>query len=304
MKLTKSLNLIFCLVLGVSLFACTAGTKKQSAQTQSTQVTPSEIVLSFAVLGDAEPKPEPKFPNLAAAVADVNRLAEEKHFDFIVGVGDIAHKGTRIQYDNATPVLQQLTLPFYPIMGNEEYGSTVERYLKYANLWNQGKIEIAQKSYVLEFDSVALIFASPDYSRQFNDEGIAWILEQVTRLESKPVMLIVHAAQAGVYSENKDKGVTHPRFADIVAKKNVAAVISGDLHMDMERVQHSKQIGHVHYLHIPALERTKIPDESRHTPLFRVVSVTADGEVLVDTYQVDVVEPLARHAYRFNLPVL
>ncbi|ALO47393.1 metallophosphoesterase family protein [Pseudohongiella spirulinae] len=260
------------------------------------------VVLSFAVLGDAEPKPEAAFPGVSAAVDEVNQLAQERSLDFVVGVGDIAHKGTLIQYENVTPVLQRLSLPFYPIMGNEEHGDTVDRYMQYANLWNKGKAVIEKPSYVLEYDAVALVFASPDYSRDFNDDGIDWIRNQVERLASKPVFLIVHGAQTGVYPENAEKGITHPGFVDIVAQPNVAAVISGDLHMDMERVNHSKQIGHVHYLHIPALERTKIPDETRHTPMYRVFSIFDDGDVLVETFQVDVKGPLARHEYRFTLP--
>lgn len=260
-----------------------------------------EVVLSFAVLGDAEPKPEPNFPNVAAAVDDINRLVVSENLDFVLGIGDIAHKGTLIQYENVTPVLQQLTVPFYPIMGNEEHHSTVERFLEYTNRWNQGKTRIDSPRYVLEFDKMALVLSSPDFGRDFSDEGIAWTLEQIEKLHPKPVLLVVHAAQAGVYPENPDKGVTHPGFESVVVQPNLTAVISGDLHMDMERANHSKRIGEAHFLHIPALERTKIPDKNRHNPMFRVFRLTADGMVHVDTYQVGLVEPLKRHAYGFRL---
>lgn len=262
----------------------------------------AEVLLRFAVLGDAEPKPEPQFPHMAAAVADVNQLAATLPLDFVVGVGDIAHKGTLIQYQNATAVLEQLELLFYPIMGNEEHGDTVERYLEFANRWGKEKPELEQPSYVLERDSVALVFASPDFGRDFNDQGIEWMLAQVQALHPKPVLLIVHGAQTGVYPENADKGIHHEGFAEVIAQPNLAAVISGDLHMDMDRVEHSRQIDAVHYLHIPALERTKIPDKSSHTPMFRVFTLMADSQMQVDTYEVGVAEPLARHAYQFKLP--
>lgn len=261
----------------------------------------SDIALRFAVLGDAEPKPEPQFPNLAEAVDHVNRLAESMRLDFTVGIGDIAHKGTIVQYDNATAELQRLALPFYPIMGNEEHGSTVDRYLKYANRWGAKKAEITEPSYVVETDAVALVLASPDAGRDFADTGIAWMREQIERLQPKPVFLVVHGAQTGVYPEKPDKGVTHEGFGEVVGQSNVAAVISGDLHMDMDRVDHSKEIDGVHYLHIPALERTKIPDKSRHTAMFRVFTVHDDGLVHVATYEVGVDEPLARHDYRFAI---
>ncbi|SRR6056297_537830 len=256
------------------------------------------VLLRFAVLGDAEPKPEPRFPGVEAAVRDVNSIAARGRIDFVVGVGDLAHKGTIVQYENVTPILKDLSRPFYPIMGNEEHNSTVARFMDYASRWNAG---LSGPSYVQDHGPVVLVHASPDFSRDFNDSGIDWILGQVKRAAPKPVFLVVHAAQAGVYPENAEKGVHNPRFAEIVAQPNLAAVISGDLHMDMDRVVHSRQIGQVHYLHVPALERTKIPDETRHTPMFRIVSVTGGGEVQVDTYQTGTLEPLEHHAYGFKL---
>lgn len=267
------------------------------------QSTP-EPILAFAVLGDGEPKPLAEFPGMSAAVDQVNTLSPGLKLDFVAGVGDIPHKGTLIQYRAATKVLKKLSLPFYTIMGNEEHGASVDRYLEYFAQWNQGKTDLLDTKYVLEFDKVALVFASADHGRDFNDSGIAWILDRMEDLRDKPVLLFVHAAQVGVYPERADKGITHPGFAEVMARENLAAVISGDLHMDMDRVKHSKQIGQVHYLHIPALERTKIPDETKHTPMFRVFTVHADRTVSVDTYEVGVEEPLERHAYRFSLPTL
>ena len=258
--------------------------------------------LSFAVLGDAEPKPKAEFPHMAQAVADINTLTPKLSLQFVLGVGDIAHKGTLLQYEQATPVLQALTLPFYPIMGNEEYGSTPERFLQFANKWNQGKTTLDSIRYTLEYPNVALVLASPDFGRDFNDEGITWLKQEVSRLAPKPVILVVHGAQQGVYKENTDKGISHPGFvSDVISQTNVRAVISGDLHMDMPRVTHSLELNEIHYLHIPALERTKTPDESQHTPMYRVFHIHADGMVVVDTYTNRKLTPLADYQYRFKL---
>lgn len=261
----------------------------------------AEPVLRFAVLGDAEPKPKAEFPGVAAAVGHINHLTDTLDLDFVIGVGDIAHKGTELQYKAVTPVLQRLTLPFYPIMGNEEHGSTVERYMNYAQQWNAGKTEIPAPSYVKEFDSVALVMASPDEGRDFNDKGVAWVKTQIQQLAPKPVLLVVHGAPAGTFPERADKGIHHPGFAEVSAQPNLVAMISGDLHMDLERSDHSKQIDGVHHLHIPALERTKIPDEDHHIPVFRVLTVMDNNEVIVDTYQVGLDGPLERHHYSFSL---
>lgn len=264
--------------------------------------TPGEndtILLRVAFLGDAEPKPLAEFPGMSAAVDQINELGKTQHIDFVVGVGDIAHKGTDIQYEAATPVLQKLNAPFYPIMGNEEHGSTVERFLYHAKKWND-KIESAR--YVLEYDEIAFVFASPDFSREFDNKGAAWILEQIQRLAPKPVILIVHGAQKGVYPENRKKGIGNRMFRKkVIAQPNLAVVISGDLHMDMDRTGHSKKIKNVQYLHIPALERTKIPDETRHTPMFRVMTISKGGKVTVDTYAVGDTNPKKEHDYSFSI---
>ncbi|MGM0443399.1 MAG: metallophosphoesterase family protein [Fibrobacterota bacterium] len=261
-----------------------------------------DVMLRIAVLGDAEPKPCALFPGMDAAVDHINALAEETPLDFVIGVGDIAHKGTEIQYENATPVLEKLTAPFYPIMGNEEHGSTVERYLQFAQEWNS---EISAPRYVKEFEQCAFVFASPDYSRDFNDTGAVWIQKQMEQLAPKPVILIVHGAQAGVYPENPKKGIRNRLFRKkVITQPNLAVVISGDLHMDMPRVNHSKKIDQVHYLHIPALERTKIPDKSNHTPMFRVLTIAPDGTTQVDTYAAGESSPREDLAYSFTLPLV
>lgn len=277
--------------------ALLAGALTGAADAQ-TPASDDAVALRFAVLGDAEPKPCALFPGVEAAVRDVNALAEADRIDFVLGVGDLAHKGTEIQYENVTPALQSLTRPFYPIMGNEEHGDTVERYLEFAAQWNP---EVTEIRYTLERGPVTFVLASPDFSRQFNDESIDWMLEQVRAAAPRPVLLVVHGAQTGVYSANPDKGVENPRFLEIVDEPNLAAVISGDLHMDINRVEHSLEIDGVHYLHIPALERTKIPDETSHTPMFRVFTLLESGQVMVDTYETGIAEPLEQHAYSFSL---
>jgi 3',5'-cyclic-AMP phosphodiesterase len=177
-------------------------------------------MLRIAILGDAEPKPLAEFPNTDAAVDQINTLAQTLPIDFVIGVGDIAHKGTEIQYEAATPILQKLKAPFYPIMGNEEHTSTVERYLHYAQKWNN---KIVSPSYVINHEKLAFVFASPDHGRDFDDSGANWILEQIQRLAPKPVVLVVHGAQQGVYPENAEKGISNQLFIEkVISQANLA----------------------------------------------------------------------------------
>ena len=256
-------------------------------------------LLRVAFIGDGEPKPCAEFPHTDAAVEQINTLMQTQPIDFVIGVGDVAHKGTEIQYEAASEVFRKLKAPFYPIMGNEEHGHSVERYLHYAQQWNS---DIKSPSYVINHDNLAFVCASPDHGRDLDDSGARWILKQVQRLAPKPVLLIVHGAQKGVYPENPDKGISNELFIEnVIPQPNLAAVISGDLHMDMERVNHSKKIEHVHYLHIPALERTKIPDKTNHTPMVRVMTIAKDGNVTVETYATGENNPREELDYSFDL---
>jgi 3-phytase len=301
------------LVISIAFNSCEQNQKHGMESNASVKKgVASDTLLRFAVIGDAEPKPNPEFPYLAKTVDHINALAAKQRLDFVAGIGDIPHKGTLVQYEGATKELTRMTLPFYPIMGNEEHGSTVSLFLEYANKWNQGKIAIDSARYVLEKQNMVLVFASPDHGRDFNDSGVVWILDQVRKAAPKPVMLFVHADQAGVYKENPDKGVKNPMFAQVLRQSNLLAVVSGDLHMDVNRTVHAKQIGGVHSIHIPALERTKIPDEGTHKPYFKIFTVRADS-VFVQTVESGV-EPSqastqapnqasnqARHDYNFAI---
>lgn len=272
---------------------------KQSPKEQNFVHT-NEGTLRLVFIGDAEPKPNPEFPHMAEAVRQINAMHTESPFRLAIGVGDIAHKGTIVQYEAATEVLKMLDMPFYPIMGNEERESNVERYLQYVAQWNS---PVTSLRYTLEFDPLAFVFASPDEGRDFTEEGALWIAGELERLAPKPVALVVHAAQAGAYPENPEKGVSNRQFfEDVLTQPNLSVVISGDLHMDMDRTVHSKKIGDIHYVHIPALERTKIPDETNHRPMFRVMQVDENGTVTVETYALD--QPgiaLEEHEYSFEL---
>ncbi|MDR9387512.1 MAG: hypothetical protein RI513_00725 [Balneolaceae bacterium] len=277
-----------------------ATSQDQAGQPNQTEQSDNPTVFRIAMLGDAEPKPLAEFPNMAAAITQINTLHASEPFDFAIGVGDIAHKGTLIQYEAATAELTRLEPAFYPIMGNEERESTVERYLEYAEQWNP---EVTETRYVHEHEKVAFVYASPDEGRDFYDEGAAWVRDQVEALAPKPVVLVVHGAQVGAYPENPDKGITNELFArEVVGQPNLAVMITGDLHMDMERVVHSKQVGNTHYLHVPGVERTKIPDETNHTPMFRVMEINADGLTTVHTYAVGESEPRASLSYSFAMP--
>lgn len=58
----------------------------------------------------------------------------------------------------------------------------------------------------------------------------------------------------------------------------------------------SKIIDPVHCLHIHAMEHTKIPDETNHTPIIRVMTIARDGKVNINKYEVGETDSREEHA--------
>lgn len=261
----------------------------------------AEPVLTFAVLGDAEPKPKAEFPGVSAAVDTVNAIAQHRNIEMVFGVGDLPHKATDIQYEKLTAVLERLTLPFYPIMGNEEFNDTSEKFLDYAQHWGGNTTPIDAVRYTVDHSVATFVSASPDRDgREFTDEGVAWINAQFARQPDQPKFLFVHGAQVGIFPEGGDKGTANPNFQTLAEHEPLAVIFSGDLHMDIHRVDGIVQHQGVEHVHIPALERTKIPDESFHHPYFRVVTLYDDGLGVIETIDAETGQTLPRFTHRFG----
>lgn len=289
-------------MLGLAFVFSAALAGGNDSQVDSPTALPKGAKLQFAVIGDGEPKPNAEFPGLRAAVESINALAAEYDLAFVAGVGDIPHKGTIEQYDAALDVLENLALPFYPIMGNEEYGASEERYLDYANRWNRGRTTIEALKYTIDTPHLALIFATPEKDgRDFEDEGIQWIEDELDGLGQKPAVLFIHGAPQDVFPEGGNKGVQNPEFLRLMDKNNLVATFSGDLHMDLSRVEGVREKYGVHHVHVPALERTKLPDKAQHVPYYRIVSLLEDGEVVVSTINAVTGEMEPSLTYRFGL---
>ncbi|SFN89310.1 Calcineurin-like phosphoesterase [Paenimyroides ummariense] len=298
----------FALLLTITVQSCKFSPSKSSNTVQSygwiehhieNRKTTDNHLLRVAFIGDLEPKPCAEFPHTNTAVEQINQMKESDAVDFVIGIGDVAHKGTELQYVEATKVLKKLTAPFYTIMGNEEHGSSVERYMEFAKQWNPN---LKSPNNILNHEKVAFVLASPDFGRDFNNKGASRIAKQIERLAPKPVILIVHSAQKGVYEESADKGIDNAVFkSKVLSQANLVAVVSGDLHMDMDRTKHSKKIDNIHYLHIPALERTKVPDETVQNPMIRIMTIDKNGKVEVESFKTGNFKSEEKHKYSFDL---
>ena len=290
------------ILLGLSFAVSPEAVNAGDTQTGPADRLPENAVLTFAVIGDGEPKPDAEFPGMSAAVESINAMLAQHDLSFVAGIGDIPHKATIVQYDASVGVLKNLQLPFYPIMGNEEYNGTEQRYLEYANRWNQGRVEIDALKYTVDTEHLALIFATAEIDgRDFHDSEVQWIEDELDSIGKKPAMLFIHGAPQAVFPEGGDKGVRNPAFLRLMKKNNLIATFSGDLHMDLNRVQGAREKYGVHHVHVPALERTKLPDKAQHIPYFRMVSVLEQGDVVVSTVNAVTGKMEPSFEYRFSL---
>ncbi|MGI6083672.1 MAG: metallophosphoesterase family protein [Limnochordia bacterium] len=118
--------------------------------------------VTFAVIGDCEPKPNPVFIELDKSVRAINELKDELGIRFTASVGDLAHKGSVEQYEALTACLENLQTPFYAIMGNEELMGGTERFFRYVARWNTNPRTIPAGRYVFQQSGCLLVFASAE----------------------------------------------------------------------------------------------------------------------------------------------
>ncbi|RQG87774.1 serine/threonine protein phosphatase [Natrarchaeobius halalkaliphilus] len=271
------------------------------SDTQGDQSSPGQDsdVLRVPIVGDLEPKPDPVFDNFESAIDAINRLAEDRSFDFVAGIGDVAHKGTRVQYEAATEILQDLEAPFYPILGNEELEESTDRFFEYAKTWNDDPSAIPDISYVKTANDVLFVFATASKNgKDFDEEELDWIESKLEAHEDLPAVLFVHAAPQNVFPEGRTMQTAN--FDRILSMPNVSAVFSGHSHMSVhETTTYARDEWENHHVHIPGIERTKVGDD--HVPRFRIATIASDGRTTVETYNVDEDQFEDEHEVTFQL---
>jgi len=238
--------------------------------------------LSVAVIGDAEPKPQPVFENLTMAVDAINDLHEVMGLTCVVGVGDIAHQGSDAQYIEATKVLSELEIPFYTIIGNEEWADA-RKFQHYAYLWSKHDKDVGSR-YVKNWAGYLFIFLSGERDgSDLSDHDIEWAAGILKIHGGQGAVLITHAPAPGVFAYGLNREIANERFQELYQYTNLKVVLSGHLHMDLDTEPGVvKDKNGVVHIHVPGIERTKVGDG--HRPRFRVLSLLGNGLLKVETY--------------------
>lgn len=251
----------------------------------------------FAVLGDVEPKPDPVFPHFQKTIDAINKLHAVTPLDFVASIGDITHRGTVAQYDEATRLIRRLEAPLLGIMGNEEVRGGRERFLDYAARWNNPGLHFTK-----EFGPYACVFATASVNGvRFNDEDLGWLAAEMGPRSGQRIALFTHAPAPGAFPVENGRAIPNERFVDILRSPGLRLHFSGHTHMDPDAVPtHVCDERGVHHIHAPGIERTKIGNA--HVPRFRVVLMEADGTVDIQTFNLHRECFEDKHRIRFLLP--
>ncbi len=268
-----------------------------------------ERVVRFAIIGDVEPKPEPEFGSLHRAVDAICALHERAPLDFVAGIGDLAHKGTGIQYRGVSDALRRLPVPFHAILGNEEYGSTEARFFHYARGWNADPGAIPAVSYTRTYGGIRYVFATArEGGKEFSPAEIDWIAEQIDAANGgcgapggTPVVLFTHQAANGVFPDDAGKCMKGRLYSErVLSRPNLGIIFSGHSHMNLDTcTTYARDRRGVHHVHVPGIARTKIG--GAHTPRFRVVQIDNGRDVTVGTCNAETGDLEPRHRIRFTL---
>ena len=258
---------------------------------------------AFVVFGDMEPSPEPDFAGTSLAVDAVRSLVDRgERVDRVLGVGDIAHRGTDVQYQAVAPILERLEPPFHAIPGNEEAGD-FDRFLAEARAWNDDPEAIPALHYVIEGRCVDFVFATASVDgREPSDDDVHWIVSRLDESNDRSAVLVMHGAPDDTFESSGRRTIQNASYYEnVLPHPALAAVITGDLHLDVGTypgvaVRH----GAVH-VHAPGLERTKIGD---HVPRMRVFEATCGGRLDLRTFDLETFEFMPERAWSFELPVV
>lgn len=264
-------------------------------------ITPPKASLRFAIIGDVEPKPDPVFAQLEDAVRCINAVHAQTPLDFVAGIGDIPHKGSVEQYENSTPILANLSLPLFGIMGNEEMAGGVERYVHYAAQWRKVTPAAIELRYVKECGNFTCIFMTASVDGvQFSDDDLQWLGEQVQQYAHTAILLFSHAPAKDIYKIDQKRAVQDERFAEILQHPSLRLHFTGHTHIDPDFAPTHVVDSHgLHHVHVPGITRTKVGD--KHTPRLRFVELQANGAVDIQTFNLQTQQFEETHRVRFNL---
>jgi 3',5'-cyclic AMP phosphodiesterase CpdA len=260
------------------------------------------VSVTFAVIGDCEPKPKPVFTELKKSIRAINELNERMGIRFTASVGDLAHKGSVEQYEALTACLADLWTPFYAIMGNEELMGGRERFFHYCAQWNADPQTIPAGRYLFQKAGCLFVFASAeDDGVTFTEDEIIWLLEQVDKYHDLPVILFTHASPPGIYPDAGRRQMRNDLMTSVLQRPNVCVLFSGHTHFDLATVKSYVTDSYgVHHIHVPGIERTKVGDT--HTPRFRIVTIDNGEDVTVRTYNAIIGDFERDLEIRFTLP--
>jgi len=241
----------------------------------------------FAVIGDVEPKPDPVFAQLENSVHRINQIHAQSPLDFVAGIGDIPHKGTVEQYENATSVLSALDPPLFAIMGNEEMAGGVERFYQYAAQWRKVMPDQINLRFVKTCGNLTCIFITASVDGvKFSDDDMDWLEEQITRYAQTAILLFTHAPAKDVYNINQNRAIQDERFAVILQHPALRLHFSGHTHIDPDFAPtHVIDSRGLHHVHVPGIERTKVGN--KHTPRLRFVELQQNGAVDIQTFNLE-----------------
>lgn len=272
-------------------------------KTSMAAVDSQSTLLRIALFGDVEPKPEPVFPNFAAAVDAVNALHSATPVDFTICVGDLVHRGSLAQYQEATRALRNLQTPFYSIMGNEELGGGRERFFQYAAHWNEARHAIPDTRYVVQAAGFVFIFVSAEGDgKNLSPTEVAWTQDRLQLFADRPAFLITHAAAPGAFPSADARAMRTDGIESVLAAPNLVAAFFGHSHMDVDAYPTCRQDSHgVYHIHAPGIERTKLGHT--HTPRIRLVTITAGMRALIQTFNLATQAWEEAHTHSFDVKI-
>ncbi|MBL4634294.1 MAG: metallophosphoesterase family protein [Kofleriaceae bacterium] len=191
---------------------------------------PREKVLHFAVYGDMRGGHRIHAQIVSALQAEL--------IDFVIVTGDLVLRGSdEADWQRFFAVAQPLLarLPFYPVAGNHDRGSSGDeaRRMKEIFVMWPGPTNRPAGGHWHSFEQSGVHFVMLDSNHYRNSDQLAWLEKDLKSARKRGVRAIFAAVHAGPYSRGLHRGNSYAEehYAPLLRKYGVSILFSGHDHL-------------------------------------------------------------------------
>ncbi len=180
-------------------------------------VIPIEVrgkpLFSFAVISDTHIRDTDNnsLKDLQSFVADINQSRDFPLPSFVVITGDLTDNGTLSELESVKNVLDQLSVPYYPVLGNHDWGEDLRLGFPRGHFWSEvfGPNKLSYSwtfgDFLFLAEDGATMFKGKQNGSDFSNY-LVWLKNELAAHPTKKAFLFCHYGHAAVRDDGDAYG--------------------------------------------------------------------------------------------------